>query len=79
MRYIRCLYLEGISLTGYTRRVILQGMAKVKLDGYRCDRCGHEWLPRDKRQDPKVCPRCKSPYWNTPRKVAAKPAKRSKT
>lgn len=44
-------------------------MAKVKLDGYRCDRCNHEWLPRDKAQDPKVCPKCKSPYWNTPRKV----------
>jgi predicted Zn-ribbon and HTH transcriptional regulator len=47
-------------------------VAKVKLDGYRCDRCEHEWLPRDKTQDPKVCPRCKSPYWDTPRRRAAK-------
>jgi predicted Zn-ribbon and HTH transcriptional regulator len=45
-------------------------MAKVKLWGYRCDRCGHEWLPRDKSADPKVCPKCKSPYWNTPRRTA---------
>jgi len=45
-----------------------RSMAKVKLVGYRCDRCEHEWLPREKSTDPKVCPKCKSPYWNTPRK-----------
>lgn len=43
-------------------------MPKVKLWGYRCLRCEHEWLPRDKSQQPKVCPKCKSPYWDTPRK-----------
>ena len=43
-------------------------MAKVKLNGYRCDRCEHEWLPRDKTRDPMICPKCKSPYWNTPRR-----------
>lgn len=42
-------------------------MPKVKLWGYRCERCDHEWLPRDKSKDPKVCPKCKSPYWDTPR------------
>lgn len=44
-------------------------MPKVKLDGYRCERCEWEWLPRDKTKDPKVCPKCKSPYWDTPRKA----------
>jgi predicted Zn-ribbon and HTH transcriptional regulator len=47
-------------------------MSKVKLPGYHCDRCGHEWLARDvgrgKGEDPRVCPKCKSPYWNTPRR-----------
>ncbi len=43
-------------------------MAKIKLTGYRCERCAHEWIPRD-TAEPKVCPKCKSPYWNTPKKV----------
>jgi predicted Zn-ribbon and HTH transcriptional regulator len=45
-------------------------MSKVKLLvwGYRCERCRHEWVPREKAQEPRVCPKCKSPYWNRPRK-----------
>jgi predicted Zn-ribbon and HTH transcriptional regulator len=50
----------------------MPAMAKVQLSGYRCDRCGHEWVPREKGQHPKVCPRCKSPYWDIPRQTAAK-------
>ena len=42
-------------------------MAKIKIDGYRCERCGYEWVPRYKDKDPVVCPGCKSPYWNIPR------------
>lgn len=40
---------------------------KVMLD----EVCGHEWLPRDRETDvePKVCPKCKSPYWNVPRRT----------
>lgn len=49
-------------------------MAKVRLQvwGYRCERCSHEWIPRDFDIEPRVCPKCKSPYWNRPRKRAAK-------
>ena len=43
-------------------------VATVKLDGYRCVRCEHEWVPRQKGQVPLVCPSCKSPYWNRPRR-----------
>ncbi len=36
--------------------------------GYRCERCGHEWVPRGGGDsEPRVCAKCKSPYWNTPR------------
>ena len=41
-------------------------MAKITLQGYKCERCGHEWLPTSD-VEPKVCPKCKSPYWNRPR------------
>ncbi len=50
------------------------GMAKVQITvlGYRCERCAHEWVPREKDSagEPRVCPKCKSPYWNVPRKMA---------
>lgn len=44
-------------------------MAKIKLtvDGYKCERCGHTWIKR-KKTEPTVCPECKSPYWNKPKK-----------
>lgn len=31
-----------------------------------CLRCGHDWA--SKQEQPMVCPACKSPYWNTPKK-----------
>ena len=46
-------------------------MVKVQLWGFRCERCDHEWLPREKDREPRVCPKCKSPYWNTPRRTPA--------
>jgi len=41
-------------------------MAKITLKGYRCERCGHEWVPRND-ENPRVCPKCKSPYWDKPK------------
>jgi hypothetical protein len=51
-------------------------MARVPITimGFRCERCGYEWLPRrESTREPKVCPnpKCKSPYWNEPRKKGA--------
>lgn len=43
----------------------------ITVMGYRCERCTHEWIPRDMEQEPAVCPKCKSPYWNRPRKSGA--------
>ena len=46
-------------------------MARVPITvmGFRCDRCGHEWIPRSGIEDePRVCPKCHSPWWNAPKK-----------
>jgi predicted Zn-ribbon and HTH transcriptional regulator len=42
------------------------GIGMVMLLGCRC-RCGHEWLPRGDEK-PTVCPKCKSPRWDKPKK-----------
>ncbi len=44
-------------------------MAEVKITqkGFRCERCGHEWIPRNESH-PRVCPKCKNPYWDLPKK-----------
>lgn len=34
----------------------------IVLQGFRCERCGHEWIPRKNKI--RVCPKCKSPYWD---------------
>ena len=47
-------------------------MAKIMIEGIKCERCGNEWTPQKSRREkgikPKVCPKCKSPYFDTPRK-----------
>ena len=43
-------------------------MGKVILEGFECERCGHQWISRSTTiGDPVICPKCKSPYWNKPR------------
>jgi hypothetical protein len=43
-------------------------LVPITLMGYRCERCGYEWVPRSTTEVPRVCSRCKSPYWNRPRR-----------
>ena len=52
-------------------------MGKIKIEGYVCERCSHQWVARNKTNKeelrmPRVCPRCKSPYWDVPRKQKIK-------
>ncbi len=42
----------------------------ITVMGFRCERCTHEWIPRDAEEEPAVCPRCDSPHWDRPRKKA---------
>ena len=41
---------------------------------WKCERCGYDWFPRDSGE-PKKCPACKSPYWNSQRKPGSKAPK----
>jgi hypothetical protein len=48
-------------------------MPYIMIEGYMCERCGYRWSARTgtgyrPHNDPRVCPHCKSPYWNTERK-----------
>jgi DNA-directed RNA polymerase subunit RPC12/RpoP len=51
-------------------------VGKVTLEGYKCERCSHVWVPRkyetSQKKDPIICPKCKSPYWNKPRQEVKK-------
>jgi len=42
---------------------------EVLLKGCKCLRCGWEWVPRDKTEEPELCAKCRSPYWSKPRKA----------
>jgi len=53
------------------------GQIKITITGFRCERCSHEWLPRVTleelksgkiKEKPIICPKCKSPYWDKPKK-----------
>ena len=33
-----------------------------------CQRCGHMWKLRKAKEEIKVCPKCKSPYFDKPKK-----------
>jgi DNA-directed RNA polymerase subunit RPC12/RpoP len=51
-------------------------MAQVIKLAYQCERCAHEWLPREPGQAPITCPKCKSPYWDKPRQDSINPENR---
>ena len=50
----------------------------VPLLGCRC-RCGHEWLPRNAADKPRVCPKCKSPNWDRPKRTRSEPKAAGRT
>lgn len=41
-------------------------MTKVTMPAkLECMRCLHTWIPR--KEDVRICPKCKSPYWDKER------------
>jgi predicted Zn-ribbon and HTH transcriptional regulator len=45
---------------------------RITVWGYHCLRCGYEWVPK-RAEAPRVCARCKSPYWDRERTRARRP------
>lgn len=43
----------------------------IKVKQYTCLRCSYKWLPR-KEVRSIICPNCKTPYWNKPRRETVK-------
>jgi len=50
---------------------------KIKVKAYKCERCGHEWIPR-KKEYPTLCPNCKSACPNCKSAYWDKPARKKK-
>ena len=52
-------------LDSHTLLVIYSNIRKEdQMKILKCKRCNHEWASR-KPDKVKVCPKCKSPYWDT--------------
>lgn len=49
--------------------LITNRTANFTLPRLKCRRCGHEWVPR--KLDVRECAKCKSAYWDTPRRKEA--------
>ena len=65
--YEMLIYLLIIYLLGS----IMAKMVDIVVKGFKCLRCGHTWVPRtDKDKEPRVCPECKSAWWDVPKKKA---------
>jgi len=39
---------------------------EITIQKLACVRCGHTWVPRKK--EVRICPKCKSAYWDRPRR-----------
>jgi hypothetical protein len=50
--------------------VITDVESEVTMRKLKCLRCEHEWIPRT--VDVRQCPKCKSAFWNVPKKASTK-------
>jgi len=40
---------------------------EIRQYALKCQRCGYVWIPRKAINEVRICPRCKSAYWDTPK------------
>lgn len=48
---------------------VKMGEIQVQVKEFVCERCTHKWIPSSQTK-PRVCPKCKSPYWDKVKKPA---------
>jgi len=65
------------SLKGGKEKMALEKLDQPILNKYVCERCGHTWLPRSEER-PRVCPKCKSAWWDQERTEPSKDKKDEK-
>jgi len=49
----------------------------LRQEGWQCERCGHQWVPKIPGYAAAACPKCKSPYWQRPRRHKPRPHKKT--
>ena len=60
-----------VNLTWCRSLCIILAMAALTIAKITCLRCAHQWYPRSPEL-PRLCPKCTSAYWDTPRRAKAK-------
>jgi len=60
--------LKGKDLNTSDILIIIHRM-KTTVEANKCNKCGKIWVKRkdNPNEEPVVCPKCKSAYWNKPR------------
>ena len=51
-------------------------MKIILLQKLSCKRCGHQWIPR--QPEIRICPKCKTSWFDVSKKVKRKPLARKK-
>jgi len=59
---------KDIKHVSNSKRRLTEAGAYVLIRGNRCYRCGHEWISMNINAASGICPVCKSPYWDRPRR-----------
>ena len=49
----------------------MSALKEIKMLECKCEKCKHKWITRSDEK-PKICPNCKSPYWEIPEKTRKK-------
>ncbi len=59
-----------IRITNIMTALCAQMVKRITINQLECLRCQYKWFPRIASEgqvnEPKTCPKCRSPYWDKP-------------